>query len=129
MTACHARRVWTEQCKAAEAIRTRYGLRSAFDYLVTEKFLNFVDAAHDNPEFARELPSFIAAVRSIFALQELQESLAQVEREQKQDAADLAQTTDEEGNDFADPPALVAARRERFETMKEMLLEVHLGTS
>src|SRR5271165_5651798 len=32
-------------------------------------------------------------------------------------------------NDFADPPALVAARRERFDFLKAMLLEAHLGTS
>jgi len=40
-------------------------------------------------------------------------------------AADAADPED----DFADPPGLVAARRQRFDRMEQMLLAEQLGTS
>ena len=58
--------IWIEQCKAAEKIKLRYGPRAAFDYVVVEKLLNFADAATRDPEFARELPRFVARVRDLF---------------------------------------------------------------
>jgi len=50
------------------AIKERFGLQSAFDYLVAEKLMNFADASREHPEFARELPGFVAEVRRIFAI-------------------------------------------------------------
>jgi hypothetical protein len=40
-----AHQVWIEQCEAAQTIRTRFGLKAAFDYLVGEKLLNFAGTA------------------------------------------------------------------------------------
>ena len=34
-------------------IKTRFGLKAAFDYVVAEKLLDFASAAADHPEFAR----------------------------------------------------------------------------
>ena len=81
MTASQAQTVWVEQCRAAMAIKERFGLQSAFDYLVAEKLMNFADAAREHPEFARELPSFVAEVRRIFSWQELDEHLSRMARE------------------------------------------------
>ncbi|OFW26842.1 MAG: hypothetical protein A3H97_14995 [Acidobacteria bacterium RIFCSPLOWO2_02_FULL_65_29] len=39
-----------------------FGAKSALDYLVGEKSMTFADAAGDHPEFARELPRFLAAI-------------------------------------------------------------------
>ena len=131
MTVNHARTVWVEQCRATMAIRQRFGVESAFDYLVAEKLMNFAEAAWERPEFARELPGFVAEVRRIFSVPELRKHLARMEREQKMEDAERAEaaTLDEPDDDFADPPALVAARQERFGILKAMLLEVQLGTS
>ncbi len=131
MTASPARIVWTEQCGAATAIKERFGLQSAFDYLVAEKLMNFAEAAWVQPEFARELPGFVAEVRRIFELQELQAHLMRMERERELDDADRAEAIEEgePDDDFSDPPDLVAARRERFGILKAMLLEAYLGTS
>jgi hypothetical protein len=41
-------------------------VKSALDYLITEKLLNFAEAAEQHPEFARELPRFLSAVWRIF---------------------------------------------------------------
>jgi hypothetical protein len=49
--------IWIEQWEAAQAIRARYGLAAAFNYLVGEKLTNFANAAARHPDFARELPS------------------------------------------------------------------------
>ena len=58
--------IWVEQCNATHEIKLRYGVKAAFDYLVAEKLLNFADAATSCPEFARELPRFVAYVRGLF---------------------------------------------------------------
>src|SRR5271157_4098370 len=131
VTVGQARTVWTEQCGAALAIKKRFGLQSSLDYLVAEKLMNFAEAAREHPEFARELPGFVAEVRRIFGLQELREHLVRMERERELDDAERAEAAEagELDDDLADPPALVAARRERFDFLKAMLLEARLGTS
>jgi hypothetical protein len=59
-------KIWVQQCKATKRIKRRFGVKSALDYLVCEKRLNFADAAEQRPEFARELPCFLAEVWRIF---------------------------------------------------------------
>lgn len=38
-------KIWIEQCEAAEGIEQDFGTQQALDYLVGEKFLNFLEAA------------------------------------------------------------------------------------
>ena len=64
-------KVWVEQCKATKAIKRRFGAKSALDYLIGEKLMNFADAARGDPAFARELPRFLAAVWRTFNEYEL----------------------------------------------------------
>jgi hypothetical protein len=59
-------RIWVEQCRATNAIRRRFGVKSALDYLIAEKLVNFAAAADHESEFARELPLFQAAVWKTF---------------------------------------------------------------
>lgn len=58
--------IWIEQCQAARAIEVEFGVPNALDYLVGEKFINFVEAADSNPEFRAELPAFAAEIKTIF---------------------------------------------------------------
>ena len=83
--------IWMDQCDATDEIKLRYGVEAAFDYLVAEKLLNFADAAASNPEFARELPRFVACVRGLFTPQELRAQLERIEREQNEYHADNEQ--------------------------------------
>ena len=53
---------------ATLTIRRRFRLKNALDYLVSEKLLNFAEAAEQHPEFAAELPRFQAAVWEVFHL-------------------------------------------------------------
>ena len=64
-------RIWVQQCRATRSIKRRFGVKSALDYLVGEKLLNFADAAEQHPEFAAELPRFQAAVWRVFNPYEL----------------------------------------------------------
>ena len=59
-------KIWTEQCRATKAIKRRFGAKSALDYLIGEKLMMFADAAKNDPEFAKELPRFLAAVWKVF---------------------------------------------------------------
>jgi hypothetical protein len=71
--------LWRDQCEAARAIQDRYGLENALDYLVGEKLMNFVEAAEERPEFLQELPAFVAAVRTLFAPEELRKYFDRLE--------------------------------------------------
>jgi hypothetical protein len=64
-------KTWVEQCRATRGIRKRFGVKSALDYLVGEKLLNFAEAAERHPEFAAGLPRFQTAVWKVFNPYEL----------------------------------------------------------
>jgi hypothetical protein len=59
-------KIWIEQCQATRAIKRRFGAKSALDYLIGEKLLTFAKVARDHPEFAAELPKFLAAIYRVF---------------------------------------------------------------
>src|SRR5258708_16363243 len=59
-------KIWVDQCRATKGIKRRFGAKSALDYLIHEKLLNFAQEAERRPEFARELPRFLAEVWRIF---------------------------------------------------------------
>ena len=125
--------IWVEQCNATHEIKLRYGVKAAFDYLVAEKLLNFADAATSRPEFASELPRFVACVRGLFTPQEMRTHLARIERGQTEYAAE---NDDEEDNQFDDDeeliresPAAAAERARQFAIVKELLTAAELGTS
>jgi hypothetical protein len=64
-------KIWQEQCETTRAIRERFGVENALDYLIGEKLLNFAKAADQDTDFAAELPRFQAAVWEIIIPYEL----------------------------------------------------------
>jgi hypothetical protein len=131
MDGIQPRRIRVEQCEACATFRERFGIRSAFDYLVVEKLTDFADAAKQHPGFARELPAFVAEVRQLFTTGELRAEFARSESERVQRDLDAA-TLDLEAEDddaFAEPPAVVLDRAARFQMIKQLLLANQLGTS
>jgi hypothetical protein len=127
--------VWLEQCEAAKEIKRRYGLRAAFDYLVAEKLLNFADAATTHPEFARELPRFVACVRGLFTVEEMRAHLKRIELAQREHEAyisghDEVDEQDEQLEEDAPESAEAAVERARqFAVIAELLTAAELGTS
>ena len=80
-------KIWVQQCKATKGIKRRFGVKSALDYLIREKLLNFADAAEQRPEFARELPRFLAEVWRIFNQYEIAGYVASLKPIQGRDCA------------------------------------------
>jgi hypothetical protein len=76
-------KIWVPQCKATKGIKRRFGVKSALDYLIREKLLNFADAAEQRPEFARELPRFLAEVWRIFNQYEIAGYVASLKPKQR----------------------------------------------
>lgn len=121
---------WLEQCRVTATIKERYGLKSAFDYLVAEKLLDFATAAERDPELGRQLPRFVSEVRRIFAIDEIQSHLARIEREQEeQECAPPGEEELEEDEAFDEEPEISAARVRSFMLIKQLLLAPQLGTS
>jgi hypothetical protein len=125
MNARKAHDIWIEQCKAAQTIKTRFGVTAAFDYLVGEKLMNFVDAASRYPDFARELPQFVAEVRRLFTADEITANLAQIERANDENDVDLFEYEDP----FHEDPAAGEERVRQVMLIKELLTATTLGIS
>ena len=118
--------IWIEQCDAARDIKVRFGLKAAFDYVITEKLLDFASAAADHPEFARELPRFVSEVRRMFTREEIRTHITRVEREQREKDANAVEGDDEL---FRETPATVAEQARQFAIIRELLTAAELGTS
>jgi hypothetical protein len=68
-------KIWIEQCEAARNIEDNFGTDKALDYLIREKFLNFLEAAETDAEFRAEIPAFVAEIKTIFECWQLAEEL------------------------------------------------------
>jgi len=71
--------IWRDQCDASITIQSRYGERAALDYLVGEKLLHFTSAAITRPEFAAQLPTFVARVRKMFPREKIETYIRELE--------------------------------------------------
>src|SRR5258708_33907541 len=59
-------KIWVQQCRATKTIKRRFGAKSALDYLIREKLITYADEAERSPEYAKELPRFLAAIWQVF---------------------------------------------------------------
>jgi hypothetical protein len=59
-------KIWIEQCEAAEEIEGQFAIQKALDYLIGEKFLNFLEAAETDSDFRAEIPAFVTKIKTIF---------------------------------------------------------------
>jgi hypothetical protein len=121
-------KIWIDQGEAAPSIRENYGLQAAFDYLISEKLMNFSEAAIQHSVLAQELPRFVAEVSRIFSLEELHSEIDRFEQEQGARALEAASII--EGDEFLEPnPEALATRSQRFAIIKSLLIAPQLGTS
>lgn len=73
-------KIWIDQCNATEGIRDHFGLKDALDYLIGEKLFTFLAASERDPQFAAEVPAFVAEIRHIFTAAEIRDYLDHLER-------------------------------------------------
>ena len=59
-------KVWIEQCKATRAIKRRFGATERARLLDWRKADDVRRCGKDDPNFARELPRFLAAIWQLF---------------------------------------------------------------
>ena len=78
-------KIWLEQCEAARGIEDEFGTVSALEYLVGEKFMNYMEAADQNADFKAELPAFAAEIRKLFEPWQLAEYLEKAGRTERFD--------------------------------------------
>src|SRR5271166_6899105 len=117
--------IWKEQCEAARSVRDQHSVVSALDYLIGEKLLNFAEAAVTRPEFARELPRFVAEVRNIFSAGEIGHYLDHLERMAAfEDELDPAE---DDGDFLMETAEERTAARARLAQLKELLTSNLLG--
>ena len=80
--------IWKEQCDAARQIEAEFGTEKALDYLIGEKFLNFLEAAETDAEFRAEVPAFVAEIKTIFEPWKLAEHLETARQSEPFDPSD-----------------------------------------
>jgi hypothetical protein len=80
-------KIWIEQCEAARDIEAEFGTQKALSYLVDEKFINFLEAAEDDPDFRAEIPDFVAEIKTIFERWQLAEYLEKARQTEPFDAS------------------------------------------
>jgi len=104
--------IWREQCDAARGIGDEFGVDRALEYLVGEKFINFLSAAETDRAFRDEIPLFVAEIQDIF------------ERWQLAAYLEIARRTEPfDPSDYDDPKeADVARRMELRKSADELLL-------
>ena len=128
MTAHRFQDIWKEQCEAARRVRDQHGVVSALDYLIGEKLMTYAGTAVTHPEFARELPRFVAEVRRIFEPTEISLYVDHLERMAAQEEESLsAMHVDDDV--MVETPAQRAAARHRLSRLKELLTLNVLGTA
>ena len=44
-------KIWTEQCETARNIEADFGTQKALNYLIDEKFINYLEAAETDQDF------------------------------------------------------------------------------
>lgn len=67
--------IWAEECEVATAIKAEFGTDKALNYLIGEKFVDFLEAADNDPAFRAEISAFVAEIKTIFARWQLAEYL------------------------------------------------------
>jgi len=115
-----------DQCEAARGVREKHGVISALEYLIGDKLMTYAETAVGRPEFARELPRFVAEIRSIFSAEEIRLYLQHLERTAAQEEEALA--ADPAHDDFiVETPEQRTAGRARLAWLKELLTASVLG--
>jgi hypothetical protein len=128
MTGRRFQDIWKEQCEAARGVREQHGVVSALDHLIGEKLMTYAETAVRRPEFAREMPRFVAEIRSIFSVEEIRLYLEHLVRmDAQEEEAFSAEVADDDVT--IETPEQRAARRARLARLKELLTASVLGTA
>ena len=111
------RDLWQDQCKAARGVKEKFGIENALQYLIGEKFLDFLDEAERHKDFQVELPAFAAEINDIFEQGEIADYL---ERAWHREPFDPAECEDDDEMDQEDIE--MDRKRDIREAARDLLL-------
>jgi hypothetical protein len=118
-------KIWIDQCEATEGIRQHFGLENALDYLIGEKLFHFVEAAERHPEFAAELPAFVAEIQRLFTQDEVREYLDHLEKSKylapREPDLDFDDPDEEDDEEWLENPVMGAEELLRFSRVRQLL--------
>ncbi len=120
-------KIWIDQCEATEGIRAHFGLQNALDYLIGEKLFHFVQAAEQHPEFAAELPAFLAEIEQLFTAAEIRDYLDHLEKtkylapQEPEPELDPEDMNEEDEEDWLENPVMGAEELLRFARVRQLL--------
>jgi hypothetical protein len=119
-------KIWIDQCAASEGIREDFGLANALDYLIGEKLFTFLMASESDPQFAAEVPAFVAEIRRTFTATEIRDYLDHLERTKylapPDPDLDIDDLDDEnEDEPWPENPVMGAEELLRFSRVRQLL--------
>jgi hypothetical protein len=110
--------VWIEKCEAARQIEAEFGTENALDYLIGEKFLNFLQAAETDAEFRAEIPAFVGGIKTIFETWQLAAYLETARQSEPFDPS----LYDDEDEDFDTEDVEIERKLEISHSASDLLL-------
>lgn len=118
-------KIWIEQCEATRTIEDEFGTDKALDYLIGEKFLNFLQAAETHADFSAEIPAFVAEIKTVFERWQLAEYLEKARLREPFDPSLYDEDDDPEEMEMDRQEDIREAARDLLlvERAKEWLLE------
>jgi hypothetical protein len=118
-------KIWIEQCEATRGIEAEFGTPNALDYMIGEKFLNFLQAAENHAEWRAEIPAFVAEIKQIFERWQLAEYLEKARKTQPFDPSLCEDDDDPEEMEMAREEDVRLSARDLLlvERAKEYLLD------
>ncbi len=119
--------IWIEQCEATKQIEAEFGTQNALDYLVGEKFLNFLQAAETDAEFRAEIPAFVGGIKTIFETWQLAQYLEVARHSEPFDPSlydDADEDEDEDEDEEIDPEFVEDERQDELRRCAADLLLV-----
>ncbi len=97
-------------------------LRKTIEYLIGEKFLNFLQAAETDAEFRAEIPAFVGGIKSVFENWHLAEYLERARQSKPFDRSLYEPLDEEEATDID----LEAAEDERQDELRRSATDLLL---
>ena len=119
-------KMWIERCDAARMIEDEFGTDKALQYLIGEKFLDYLEAAERLPDFRAEIPAFVAEIKTIFEPWQLAEFLKTARQTEPFDPR-LYEPMDEEEAAEIDPEDVEDLRQDELRRSASDLLLVEMA--
>ncbi len=125
-------KIWIDQCAATENIRGHFGMENALDYLIGEKLFTFLLVSERDPQFAAEVPAFVAEIQRIFTAAEIRDYLDHLEHtkylaplEPDLEIEDVDDMDEDEA--WPEHPVMGAEELLRFSRVRQLLLPQSFG--